>query len=410
MVRPERRTRADIVAALVITVVVSIVAAVIWWTSDARATDSRPAQTPVKPPAAAKAVPETLQPLWAAGSAHTTIPVVVGGVVVTGDGRTVTGHDPATGADIWTFGRDRELCGVSWVYNTAVAVYPDGRGCGQVSTIDGSTGRRGPTRSGYADKHIALSSDGNTVLAAGPTRLELLRSDMVRVIGFGEVDARVKPMQVGVGNGCRLISAAASSVAVSVLQACPDAPDVRLTLLRPADQDDEPQLRDITVAGIGAEAGARVVAVSDTSTAVYLPVPQPRVVIYDDTGAEVSSTPLPAPATAAGSGTVTTAGGLITWWTGDAVVVFDATKLAYRYAISAGDPAMPLGPAAMMANRLLIPLSGGVGVYEPSAGTLERVIPVARPADTAGPVVPNVSGSILLEQRGAAVVALGRPH
>jgi hypothetical protein len=193
-----------------------------------------------------------------------------------------------------------------------------------------------------------------------------------------------------------------------VLQACPDSPDVRLTLLRPADQDDEPQLRDITVTGVGAQADARVVAVSDTSTAVYLPVPQPRVAIYDDTGTEVTSTPLPAPPTAAGA--VTTAGGLITWWTGDSVVVFDATRLAYRYTISAGGPAVPLGPAAMMANRLLIPLSGGVGVYEPSAGTLERVIPVARPAGTAGPIVPNVSGAILLEQRGPAVVALGAPH
>jgi hypothetical protein len=38
-----------------------------------------------------------------------------------------------------------------------------------------------------------------------------------------------------------------------------------------------------------------VLAVSDTSVAIYLPGPRPRVVIYDETGNEVSSTDLPAP-------------------------------------------------------------------------------------------------------------------
>ena len=59
-----------------------------------------------------------------------------GGNVVTGDGRSVDGRDPATGAALWSYARDLDLCGVTSVYNYAVAVYPDVRGCGQVSTID----------------------------------------------------------------------------------------------------------------------------------------------------------------------------------------------------------------------------------------------------------------------------------
>jgi hypothetical protein len=46
MVRPERRTRTDILAAATIAVVVAAAAALIWWTSDARATISRPAVVP----------------------------------------------------------------------------------------------------------------------------------------------------------------------------------------------------------------------------------------------------------------------------------------------------------------------------------------------------------------------------
>jgi hypothetical protein len=408
MVRPERRRRADLVAALVIALVVAVGAGLIWWTSDARATESRPAAEPVKPVVPAKAVPETLRQLWTAPSAHTTIPVVAGGAVVTGDGRTVTGHDPVTGQTLWTFARDRELCGVSWLYHYAVAVYPDSRGCGQVSTIDGSTGRRGATRSGYADKHVDLSSDGTTVLSAGASRLELWRSDMVRVIGYGEVDARIKPAQVGVGAGCDILSAASSTSAVSLMQSCAGSGELQVTLLRAADQDDEPDLRDVPLNGVKAESGARVLAVSDTSTAVYLPTPRPRVVVYDETGSEESSADLAAPPTPAGlqHSAVSQAAGLITWWTGNSLVVFDANRLAYRYTIPAVGPTTPLGPATTMADKLLVPVTGGVGVYEASAGTLERVIPVDRPA-TQGPVVSRVAGTTLLEQRGGNLVALG---
>lgn len=411
MVAPERRTRGDIVAALAIAIVVALAAGIIWWTSDARATISRPAADRSTSAVAATAVPATLKQLWTAASPYTAAPVVAGGAVVTGNGNTVAGLDPTTGATRWTFARDRELCGVSYLYFYAVAVYPDGRGCGQVSTIDATDGTRGPTRSGYADKHVELSSDGTTVLAAGSTRLELWRSDMVRVLGYGEVDARVLPVSTGLGKGCTLLSAAASTAAVSVIQSCPGEQNVRLTLLLPADQDDQPKLKDIPQEGITAASGARVLAVSDTTTAVYLPLPSPRVSVVDDTGTELSSTPVPeAPSAADGrlgpAGDVTRAGDFFTWWTGDRVMVFDADHLSYRYTVAADGPVVPLGPATMMAKKLLIPVTNGLGVYNAETGARERIIAVQRPpADTA--IVPAVSGPIVLEQRGRNVVALG---
>ena len=66
----------------------------------------------------------------------------------------------------------------------------------------------------------------------------------------------------------------------------------------------------------------------------------------------------------------------------------------------------PLGPAAMMAGRLLIPLSSGLGVYDPASGANQRVIPVDHPTGN-GPVVPAVTGSIVVEQRGDALAAFG---
>ena len=75
--------------------------------------------------------------------------------------------------------------------------HPDDRGCGQVTAIDAGTGRRNTARTSYSDKQITLRSDGNVVLSAGPTRLELWRSDLVRMISYGEIDARVKPANRG---------------------------------------------------------------------------------------------------------------------------------------------------------------------------------------------------------------------
>jgi hypothetical protein len=403
MVKPERRTKGDLLAAAAIAVVVAAIASLIWWTSDARATISRPAATSAPNPSLARAVPASLQQLWTAASSATTAPVIVAGTVATGDGRGVNGRDPGTGQTRWSYARDADLCGLSWVYHYAVAVYRDDRGCGQVSTVDGSTGRRGAARSGYADPQVRLSSDGTTVLSVGDTRLELWRSDMVRMLAYGETDARVKPSARGLHSGCTLHSAAASSLAVSVLESCANQADLRLALLRPGKEDDEPQQHFVAEPGMGPSSGARVLTVWQSNTAVYLPLPQPRVDVIDETGTTVASSPLPK---APSNSVVSQAGNLVTWWTGDSVLVFEASSLALRYTIAAGAQTVPLGPGTMMAGKLLIPVTGAIGVYDPVTGANERYIPVNR-APSDHPVVPAVSGSRVFEQRGDTVVALG---
>ncbi|WAC90446.1 hypothetical protein [Mycobacterium sp. Aquia_213] len=403
MVKPERRTKGDLLAAAAIAVVVAATASLIWWTSDARATISRPAATPAPNPTSARQVPASLKQLWTAPSAATTAPMIVGGTVATGDGREVDGRDAGTGQTRWSYSRDTDLCGLSWVYHYAVAVYRDDRGCGQVSTIDGSTGRRGSARSSYADPQVRLSSDGTTVLSVGDTRLELWRSDMVRMLTYGETDARVKPSSRGLHSGCKLYSAAASSLQVSVLEKCANQADLRLALLRPGKEDDEPTQHLVSEPGIGVNSGARVLAVWQSNTAVYLPAPQPRVDVIDEMGTTVASALLPkAPTNSA----VSQAGNLVTWWTGDSVLVFEASTLNLRYTIAAGDTTVPLGPGTMMAGKLLIPVTGALGVYDPVTGANERYLRVDRAPSTRA-VVPAVSGSHVFEQRGDTVVALG---
>ncbi|RFD26751.1 hypothetical protein MUBE_02610 [Mycobacterium uberis] len=407
MIRPERRTKTDIIATATIVIFITAAALLIWWTSDARATLSRPAAVPASNPTSAQEVPASLNQLWVAASPATTAPVVVGGTVVTGDKRQVDGRAPTTGESHWSYVRNRDLCGVSWVYHYAVAVYRDDRGCGQVSSIDGSTGRRGAARSSYTDPHVRLSSDGTALLSAGDTRLELWRSDMVRMLAYGEIDARVKPSARGLHSGCILESAAASSSAVSVLEACANQSDLRLVLLHPGKEDDEPQQCLVAEPGVRSGSGARVLTVSDTNTAVYLPGEagtQPRVDVVDEIGTTVASTPLAKPPSS--SAAVSQAGNLVTWWTGDTLMVFDQNSLTLRYTIAADETTAPLGPGVMMAGQLLVPTTGAIGVYDPLSGVNNRYIQVSRsPSSTA--VIPAVLGSTVFEQRGDTLVALG---
>jgi hypothetical protein len=405
MVAPERRTRGDLLAAAAIALIVALAAALIWWTSDARATISTPAAEPVPSLTPATQVPAGLKELWSAPSAKTTMPLVVSGALVTGDGRAVIGRDPRTGNELWSYTRDLELCGVTSVYQYAVAVYPDSRGCGQVSTIDAGTGKRGASRTAYADPEVRLSSDGSTVLSAGDSRLELWRSDMVRMLSWGSLDARVKP-DVPQSPLCRLVSAAASSSAVSVLESCPEQTEMRLTLLRPGDEEDTPETKYEQQPGVAADADARVIAVSDTTTAVYLPTPKPVVNIVDDTGTVTASTLLNAAPSDQAS--MTRAGDLITWWTGDSVLVFESSGLRYKYTVAPAAGGAPIGPATVMAGELLVPVTDGYDVFNAETGVGVRHIDLARPADQVG-VVPVAAGSTLIEQRGDTVVALGSP-
>jgi hypothetical protein len=189
-----------------------------------------------------------------------------------------------------------------------------------------------------------------------------------------------------------------------VLESCPGQADLRLTLLRPSDEEDTPELKYVQQKGVADGTGARVVAVTDTYTALYVPTPRPRLDIIDDTGIVTDTTVVPtAPSPDA---TVSRAGDLITWWTGDALMVFSANTLQYKYTVTRSGTDAPIGPAAVMAGQLLVPVTSGYDVFDPNTGTGDRHIALQRPP-VDGPVVPAVAGSTLLEQRGDELVALG---
>jgi hypothetical protein len=190
-----------------------------------------------------------------------------------------------------------------------------------------------------------------------------------------------------------------------VIESCPGQSAPRLTLLRADKEEDEPQVKYVQLPGVPNDDTARVIAVNGTTTAIYVPKPEPVVNVIDETGTLIASTLMPKPASPLA---VTSKAGddLVTWFTGDSVMVFEADGLRYKYTISAVGAQAPVGPATMMAGKLLVPVSSGYDVFDPDKGAGIGHLPVTRDgAQTA--VVPLAAGNYVVEQRGDTLVTLG---
>lgn len=406
MLAPERRSRRDLVAAAVIVVVLLVLSVLLWARSDARSTISVPAAVPAAPLAVATTVPATLTQTWQAPSAATTAPIVLGGVVVTADGSQVSGRDPASGRVLWSYARDRPLCAATGQWDRAVAVYRSSRGCSDVTSLDAATGERGPQRDSEADNAVTLAGNGTYLASIGADRMEVWRSDLVRTLEFGRVDAPVNP-DAQPRPGCAMRSVAFSPQRIAVVLSCPGEQGDRLSLLSPAPEDPtKPTEIASTLLGV---TGARAIAGSGERTAVYLPGPDPRIGLYDDSAALASSAPLadaPAPNAAHGLVEATTStASVLSWWTGTALVALRAGDLTTNWQLPAA-----LGPGTEMAGQLLVPVAAGIAEVSSTTGAPARTIPVDRAGFTpAGgqPIALAVAGPVVLEQRGPTVTALG---
>ncbi|QII00783.1 hypothetical protein BH92_13615 [Rhodococcoides fascians A21d2] len=417
MLAPERRTRTDLVVAALIAVVVVAAASIAWLTGDARGTTSISAAEPLPQPEPAASVPTALTELWRAPSAatdpaRTPAPVVAGSTVVTADGGSVLGRDPRSGEQSWSYTRDLPLCSVVAAWNTAVAVYRDDRGCSQVTELDGSTGQRKAQRTSDADDAVRLSSDGTYVTSRGDTRMELWRSDMVRTLEYGRVDAPVNPGSQP-RTGCTLLSSASTNSRTAVLEQCPGEAAARLSLINPAPKDaSEPEEYGSTVVpelvpGPDSPTAGRVIAVTGSVVALYLPAENgspDRIGLYDNTASRISEFDLAStlsPEQDSPNSPATKAGSVFTWFTGTGVQALDSIGLSPVWSIPGA-----LGSGAVMAGRLLVPVPDGIAVVDLTTGASIDEIPVDR-GDYIGPVQTSVIGDVIVEQRGDDVVALG---
>lgn len=402
-------------AAAALVVVAVLVLGAIWLGSDAHGTTSESAQPPLPQANTASVVPNTLVESWRAQSPATPAPVVTGSAVVTGDGGTVEGIDPVDGSSAWSYSRDVSLCGVTSAWNTALAVFRDDRGCSEATELDGASGTRKAQRTSDADQDIHLSDDGTYVTSRGTTRMELWRSDLVRTLEYGRVDAPVNPNSQP-RSGCTLLSSASNSSRIAVLENCPDEDAARLSTLNPAPKDaQQPEEYGSSVVAAltgkdGPIDGATILVASGDRVALAIPAhsSEPaKIALFDGNAQPITEFDLPAELAVDSfteSPSVTKAANVFSWWTGKGTVALGLSDLSPLWTISGA-----LGPGALMAGKLLIPVPDGILVIDPATGTADRTITVDREGYT-GPIGTAVIGDTVVEQRGDTVVALADPN
>ncbi|WP_405485414.1 hypothetical protein [Nocardia sp. NBC_00511] len=405
MLAPERRTRADLLTAVAIAAVVAIVTVVVVLTSDVRGTQSQTAAHTLASPTTPESLPSAYKELWSAADGATTRSLAVGGVAITADGGTVSGRDPKTGAQVWKYQRDIPLCAADMQFGTVTATYRDQRGCSQTTLLNAESGSRIAARSSYMDDTVTLSPDGTYMLATGPDRMEVWRSDLVRTLEYGYVDAPVNP-HTQPRPDCKLLSTASAPTRVAVLERCPKDDADRLSILNPAPKDgtvpEEYSSHVLNEPG-GAVDGARVVAVADSRIALYLPgtpTTPPALTVYDVNGNLVGTHQLSAPFTAEAMVIHLSTGFFV--FTGDSLIALNAATLDPLW----GSPKV-LGTPALVSGQLLVPVADGVAVLDPATGAQTSRIPVAR-SDYHGQGISLAAvGTTLLERRGTNLYALG---
>ncbi|MEV0245403.1 PQQ-binding-like beta-propeller repeat protein [Nocardia sp. NPDC050712] len=410
MLAPERRTRADIISAVAIATLVVVAALVVWARGDATGTESVTAATPASAPPTADQLPAALHELWHAPDSAATRAVISAGAVITGEGGTVTGRDARTGAEIWRYRRDMPLCGLESQFGQVVAVYKDQRGCSQATLLAGENGDRRTARSSYMDPSIRLSVDGTYMLAQGDKRLEMWRSDLVRTLEYGYVDAPVN-VKTQPRKDCTLLSAGSSPSRLAVLEKCPEDATNRLTVLNPAPKDNTvpEEYGSHVLNGLGADSPeTRVLAVSDSRIVVYLPggsqsggeSSPPRLGVYDSNGNPIVVHQLSAPL-AANASTVRVGSAYLVF-TGNSLIALHATTFDPIWTAPGA-----LGTPAVMAGKLLVPVAGGLAALDPANGAEVQRIPIERPGYDGSPISLAVLGGTVLEQRGGDLYALG---
>lgn len=408
--RAERRRRGDLVAAAALAVVLVAAATGLWSTSEVAATTSVPAAVAAPAPPPAAGVPAAFTEAWRAPSGATPVPVVSASSVVTADGSTVTGHDPATGAPTWTYARDVPLCtaasgfpGTDEGAGRVLALYAHGPDwCSELTALRPDTGARAGAANPNIRPGTRLLAAGSAVLGTGPDYLEVLRSDLVKTTEYGVVTAPAQPDRQD-RPGCAYGSIALTTSRFGALERCPTQANDRLTVLAAVSEGaDQPQ-QEFSVELPGT--GATLVALSADRVAVALPGP-PRLLVFDRSGALVDTVSLDVPDGELGAdpparaAAVYSADDQVYWWTGSRTLALDAVALTPVWTVAGA-----LGPALPYAGALLVPVPGGLAEVDPADGTTLRTVPVRRD-DPLAPVRLDATGEVLVEQRGPELVAL----
>ena len=325
------------------------------------------------------------------------------GLLITHDGDMLRASN-ASGDEVWTYQRrDVDLCSLTTAWNKIVASYDAGNGCGDVVAIDAATGQYSDTRSARNSEEVVPIMSNDRVGTVSAERVELWRSDLVRSVEYGDVDAKQEP-NLQPHEDCAITSALTRTETLGVTESCPDSPDstwLRIQDTTPEDSRSPEITKDIEIE----DPGARLIAYGQEAAAVFLPGDSPRIVSYNFEGETLSSRDVePSKSiTNAASPFAPAIADLphhMTWFDGERLYLFTPTERKVDHVLE-----QAVGTGIAVDERLLVPTEEGIDVVDWSTGKTEKTIPVDRDGYS-GPISLTLAGTVIVEQRGDTAVAL----
>lgn len=325
------------------------------------------------------------------------------GLTITHADHTLTATNP-DGSEAWSYERtDAELCSLSSAWGKVVASYKTGVGCGDTVAINAATGEYDGTRSAVNSEKVVPISSNDRVGTVSTDRIDLWRSDMVRTVEYGAVEAKQEPEKQP-HEDCSLNSALTRTENLALTESCPNKPDTTWLRFQDTTPDDsrEPDIAaDVDIANDG----ARLVAVGQKAAAVYRPGFHPTIESYNNRGEKLdSSSAEPSPAIDSGASPFAPATADLphhmTWFDGSRLYLFTPSDLAVDRIVEDA-----IGTPISVADHMLVPTQEGIAVMDWSTGKTERTIAVDR-GSYHGPVYLTLAGNTIVESRGDKVVGL----
>lgn len=402
---PLRRTRADLIVAGLLTILAALALGGAFFSAPIRGVAHSPAAAP--PPVAEPPteVPGSLTPVFdlfdtPVPGRHT--PLVTDGVLIVADGHSLSGRAP-TGEELWSYSRPEEICSLGAAWKKVVVAYRTGVGCGDVVALHAATGEYAGTRSAPASAAPAALSSNDRVGTVGPDRVELWRSDLVRTVEYGAVEAKQEP-NFQPHEECTITSALTRTTLLAVTEVCPEDPSATWLRFQAATPEDS-RAPEISGEQRLDTPAARLVAIGEDAAAVYLPGDAPLLLSVAVDGTEhgrQSVTPAPAMSGEQFPSQPATADlpHHMSWFDGERLYLLTPETLLAHHVLEDA-----IGTGVAVAERLLYPTAAGVTVLRWDTGEVDGVIPVDR-AGYEGPVFLELVGQTLLERRGEQVIGL----
>lgn len=325
------------------------------------------------------------------------------GLLITHTGETITASD-THGEEKWRYSRQNaELCSLSTAWDKVVATYRTGVGCGDTVSIDAATGQYADTRSAINSEEVIPITSNDRVGTVSAERVDIWRSDMVRTIEYGSVQAKQEP-DFQEHEDCSITSALTRTENLAVTESCPN--DSSVTALRFMGTTPEDSRKpEVSANTIMANQGSRIIAVGQKSAAVYQPGPKPRIDSYSNSGTKLSSMEVAASPDVNNSSTpfspaIADLPHHMSWFDGKRLYLFTPSELKVDKVLEGA-----IGTGVAVGDRLLMPTKKGIAVVNWTTGETERTIRVDR-GDYEGPVFLTQSGTTIVEQRGDTAVGL----